>query len=185
MKKTQRQPLQMKNKRKTPIDTEHKNENFRRSKHNVLFLYLIADPFSFVFCQRDRGLCGVTRSFMGTAACDVFARHKPRYPRVSGTPWSPRAREGNENTLLPEPTHEHTYLTPDQITSRSFSKAHCLFDNLFHWTFIFGIRRPTFAKTMETLMFDMLSDCFLLPKNKKNCGWRPRRSSWTYWKINS
>lgn len=54
MKKKQ-QPLQMKNKRKTPIDTEHKNENFR-SKHNVLFLYFIADPFSFVFCQRDRDL---------------------------------------------------------------------------------------------------------------------------------
>lgn len=172
MKKTQRQPLQMKNKRKTPIDTEHKNENFRRSKHNVLFLYLIADPFSFVFCQRDRGLCGVTRSFMGTAD-------------VSGTPWSPRAREGNENTLLPEPTHEHTYLTPDQITSRSFSKAHCLFDNLFHWTFIFRIRRPTFAKTMETLMFDMLSDCFLLPKNKKNCGRRPSVLHELIWKINS
>lgn len=164
MKKAQ-QPLQMKNKRKTPIDTEHKNENFR-SKHNVLFLYLIADPFSFVFCQRDRGLCGVTRSFMDAAARDVFARVISRDIRVNGTPWSPRgSREGNENILLPEPTHEHTYLTPDQITSRSFSKAHCLFDNLFHWTFIFGIRRPTFAKTMETLMFDMLSDCFLLPKN--------------------
>lgn len=57
MKKTQRQPLQMKNKRKTPIDTEHKNENFRRSKHNVLFLYLIADPFSFVFFVREIGDC--------------------------------------------------------------------------------------------------------------------------------
>lgn len=107
-------------------------------------------------------------------------RHKPRFPRERHSLEPAREKEREPRTLYYQPTHEHTYLTPDQITSRSFSKAHCLFDNLFHWTFIFGIRRPTFAKTMETLMFDMLSDCFLLPKKIKIADEGRGVLSWTY-----
>lgn len=152
----------MENKRKTPIDTEHKNENFR-SKHNVLFsfLYLIASltPFRSFFVRE----IGTVTSWV---VCDVISRgFRARSALLRGSRARAREREGR-SLLLPADSRTCILNTRSNYIQK-------LQQSFIVYLIIYFIERLSLAfvvqrlqkKTMETLMFDMLSDCFLLPKN--------------------